>query len=134
MGRLSRLHHGVCRCAGCRQGSHCSRISPFGNRRQSTIYFEWYELSHDWCGQGIVRKVPELFVSHLEHSKMAILGRSTTCWIFAQASRAVGHKYELDNAKSLRDLDLGEYRSLKETMNDMFQQCIDSGFIPTIEA
>lgn len=51
-----------------------------------------------------------------------------------QASRAVGHKYELDNAKSLRDLDLGEYRSLKETMNDMFQQCIDSGFIPTIEA
>lgn len=47
------------------------------------------------------------------------------------ASRVVGRPYEMDNAKSLRDLDLGEYRTLEETMSDMFQQCIDSGFIPT---
>jgi len=49
------------------------------------------------------------------------------------ASRQIGRPYEMDNAKSLRDLDLGEYRTLKETMNEMFQQCIDSGFIPSKE-
>lgn len=49
------------------------------------------------------------------------------------ASRQIGRTFEMDNSKSLRDLDLGEYRTLKETMNDMFQQCIDSGFIPAKE-
>jgi len=49
------------------------------------------------------------------------------------ASRSVARTMEMDNSKSLRDLGLGEYRPLKETMNEMFQQCIDSGFIPTIE-
>lgn len=50
-----------------------------------------------------------------------------------QASRSVGHVNEMDNSKSLRDLGLGEYRPLKETMTEMFRQCIDSGFIPTKE-
>lgn len=50
-----------------------------------------------------------------------------------QASRSVGHVNEMDNSKSLRDLGLGEYRPLKETMTEMFQQCIDSGFIPAKE-
>lgn len=45
------------------------------------------------------------------------------------ASRSVGYMYEMDNSKSLRDLQLGEYRSFTETMNEMFQQCLDSGFI-----
>ena len=45
------------------------------------------------------------------------------------ASRSVGYMYEMDNAKSLRDLQLGKYRSLTETMNEMFQQSLDNGFI-----
>jgi len=49
-------------------------------------------------------------------------------------SRAVGHTHEMDNAKSLRDLGLGEYKPLKESMSDMFQQCLDDGYIPTKEA
>ncbi len=52
----------------------------------------------------------------------------TRKWI----SRAVGHKLEQDNSKSLRDLNLGEYRSLKESMTEMFAQCIDSGYIPAM--
>ncbi len=44
--------------------------------------------------------------------------------------RSVGRYEEHDNSKSLRDLELGEYRSLKESMVDMFAQCIESGYIP----
>ena len=45
-------------------------------------------------------------------------------------SRSVGHRIEHDNSKSLRDLELGEYRSLKESMVEMFAQCIENGYIP----
>lgn len=49
------------------------------------------------------------------------------------ASRAVGHTFEMDNTKSLRDLGLGEYRPLNESMRDMFEQCLEDGFIPKKE-
>jgi dihydroflavonol-4-reductase len=48
-------------------------------------------------------------------------------------SRSVGSDKDLDNAKSLRDLELGEYTPLAKTMNDMFQQYVDNGFIPFVE-
>lgn len=44
------------------------------------------------------------------------------------ASRAVGRKNEMDNSKSLRDLELNEYRSLQETLCDMFAQCIEKDY------
>ncbi len=49
-------------------------------------------------------------------------------------SRSVGHTFEADNSKSLRALELGEYRPLKESLSDIFQQCLDNGYIPTREA
>lgn len=45
------------------------------------------------------------------------------------AWRHIGHKYELDNARSLRDLGLGEYIPLATTMKDMIAQCIENGYI-----
>ena len=45
-------------------------------------------------------------------------------------SRSVSHNFEMDNSKSLRDLELGEYRTLKETLVDMYSQCIEKGYIP----
>lgn len=48
------------------------------------------------------------------------------------AWRSAGYMYEMDSAKSIKDLDM-EYKPLKETMNDMFQQCVDGGFIPKKE-
>ncbi|WP_166264644.1 NAD-dependent epimerase/dehydratase family protein [Marinobacter caseinilyticus] len=41
-------------------------------------------------------------------------------------ARNVGYDWTADNRKSLRDLDM-QYRSLSESMHDMFQQLIDSG-------
>lgn len=49
------------------------------------------------------------------------------------ASRHVGRNRWFDNAKSLRDLELGEYTPLKTTLHDMFKQCVDEGFIPPAE-
>jgi len=49
-------------------------------------------------------------------------------------SRSVGIDRDLDNAKSLRDLELGEYTPLAKTLHDMFQQCVDNGFIPSVES
>lgn len=40
------------------------------------------------------------------------------------------HPWKADNSKSIRELDM-QYRSLKESMNDFFQQMIDSGLIKT---
>ena len=45
-------------------------------------------------------------------------------------SRAVGYRYEFDNAKSLRDLELGEYIPLKQTLEDMFAHAIENGMFP----
>uniref|UniRef100_A0A7S0GJ94 NAD-dependent epimerase/dehydratase domain-containing protein n=1 Tax=Proboscia inermis TaxID=420281 RepID=A0A7S0GJ94_9STRA len=49
-------------------------------------------------------------------------------------SRSVGTNKDLDNAKSLRKLELGEYTPLAKTLNDMFKQCVDNGFIPYVES
>lgn len=40
--------------------------------------------------------------------------------------RSAGHPFELDNSKSIRDLKM-EYKPLKQTMEDMFAQCIEAG-------
>lgn len=45
-------------------------------------------------------------------------------------SRSVNVPHELDQSKSIRDLGMGEYRPLTTTVQDMFQQCIETGFIP----
>lgn len=39
--------------------------------------------------------------------------------------RGVGHKQEMDNSKSIRDLEL-EYIPLKDTLVDMFEHCIEN--------
>lgn len=44
--------------------------------------------------------------------------------------RAVNVPMMVDNSKSLSVLELGSYMPLATTMQDMFQQCIDTGFIP----
>jgi len=50
-------------------------------------------------------------------------------------SRSVGYKMELDGAKSLRDLETlgGAYVPLQTTMEEMFAQCVDVGYIASRE-
>jgi len=43
--------------------------------------------------------------------------------------RAVDTVNEVDNAKSINDLEMGNYKSLATTMQDMFQQCIENQYI-----
>lgn len=47
-------------------------------------------------------------------------------------SRSVGTTNEMDNSKSLRDLEFESYRPVQETMSDMLQQCLEAGFISTV--
>mmetsp|Transcript_19323 Transcript_19323/g.24935 ORF Transcript_19323/g.24935 Transcript_19323/m.24935 type:complete len:356 (+) Transcript_19323:81-1148(+) len=44
--------------------------------------------------------------------------------------RGCGHKPNLDNSKSIKDLKM-TYRPMEETFPEMFQQMIDGGMIPT---
>jgi len=48
-------------------------------------------------------------------------------------SRSVGLVMEMDNSKSLKDLqeNLPEYTPLSKTLHEMFQQCIQDGFVPS---
>jgi dihydroflavonol-4-reductase len=47
-------------------------------------------------------------------------------------SSNIGHTLEHDNSKSLRDLELGKYVPLEKTMTQMFRQCLESGYVPTV--
>jgi len=49
-----------------------------------------------------------------------------------QVWRAVGIFFEFDNAKSRKVLEIGEYTPLDDTMQEIFQQCVEGGFIPSI--
>lgn len=45
-------------------------------------------------------------------------------------SRSVNVSHEMDKSKSIHHLKMGEYRPLTATIREMYQQCIEAGFIP----